>query len=185
MELPGLNCVVHGAAFTTPRPTALPDGLCRPTGRAHPPDGPPWGRGGKGRYGPIALEDIAASGLTYLALGHIHACSGLQKAGDTYWAYPGCPEGRGFDELGDKGVLVVTVDDGGAVSAEFVPLARRRYEILTVDVTGAESPAAALAAALPADAGEDCYRIVLTGERGRSRRSWPPSPPWPSPAFTA
>ena len=121
---------------------------------------------GKGRYGPIALEDIAASGLTYLALGHIHACSGLQKAGDTYWAYPGCPEGRGFDELGDKGVLVVTVDDGGAVSAEFVPLARRRYEILTVDVTGAESPAAALAAALPADAGEDCYRIVLTGERG-------------------
>ena len=67
---------------------------------------------GKGRYGPIALEDIAASGLTYLALGHIHACSGLQKAGDTYWAYPGCPEGRGFDELGDKGVLVVTVDDG-------------------------------------------------------------------------
>ena len=61
---------------------------------------------------------------------------------------------------------MVTVDDGGAVSAEFVPLARRRYEILTVDVTGAESPAAALAAALPADAGEDCYRIVLTGERG-------------------
>ena len=43
------------------------------------------------------------------------------KGGDTYWAYPGCPEGRGFDELGDKGVLVVTVDDGGAVSAEFVP----------------------------------------------------------------
>ena len=61
---------------------------------------------------------------------------------------------------------MVTVDDGGAVSAEFVPLARRRYEILTVDVTGAESPAAALAAALPADAGEDCCRIVLTGERG-------------------
>ena len=42
---------------------------------------------------------------------------------------------------------MVTVDDSGAVSAEFVPLARRRYEILTVDVTGAESPAAALAAA--------------------------------------
>ena len=69
-------------------------------------------------------------------------------------------------DLDDSGAEVLTVDDGGAVSAEFVPLARRRYEILTVDVTGAESPAAALAAALPADAGEDCYRIVLTGERG-------------------
>ena len=167
VELPGLNCVVHGAAFTTPQADRSPL-----MGFAAPRDGRIHLMAlhgdveGKGRYGPIALEDIAASGLTYLALGHIHACSGLQKAGDTYWAYPGCPEGRGFDELGDKGVLVVTVDDGGAVSAEFVPLARRRYEILTVDVTGAESPAAALAAALPADAGEDCYRIVLTGERG-------------------
>ena len=72
----------------------------------------------------------------------------------------------GLAALALAALLVVTVDDGGAVSAEFVPLARRRYEILTVDVTGAESPAAALAAALPADAGEDCYRIVLTGERG-------------------
>ena len=167
VELPGLNCVVHGAAFTTPQADRSPL-----MGFAAPRDGRIHLMAlhgdveGKGRYGPIALEDIAASGLTYLALGHIHACSGLQKAGDTYWAYPGCPEGRGFDELGDKGVLVVTVDDGGAVSAEFVPLARRRYEILTVDVTGAESPAAALAAALPADAGEDCCRIVLTGERG-------------------
>ena len=26
-----------------------------------------------------------------------------RRAGATVWAYPGCPEGRGFDELGDKG----------------------------------------------------------------------------------
>lgn len=167
VDLPQLNCTVYGRAFCSPHETDSPlagfqaaeDGrltLACLHGDTAPGSG----------YGPISQEEIAASGLDYLALGHVHQYSGLQRAGRTVWAYPGCPEGRGFDELGDKGVLVVTVDDGGAVSAEFVPLARRRYEILTVDVTGAESPAAALAAALPADAGEDCYRIVLTGERG-------------------
>ena len=169
VDLPEQGCTVYGRAFTGPHLAQSPlEGFHLPPAED--------GRlrlmclhgdvTGHGDYGPITPEDIAATGLDYLALGHIHRFDGLHREGKTYWAYPGCPEGRGFDELGDKGVLVVTVDDGGAVSAEFVPLARRRYEILTVDVTGAESPAAALAAALPADAGEDCYRIVLTGERG-------------------
>ena len=166
MELPGLHCVVHGAAFTTPLADRSPL-----LGFSAPRDGKTHlmvlhgDVENRSRYGPITLEDIAASNLTYLALGHVHACSGLQKAGDTSWAYPGCPEGRGFDETGDKGVLAVTVDDGGAVSAEFVPLAGRHYEILTVDVTGAERPAAALEQALPAAPTGDCCRIVLTGER--------------------
>lgn len=167
VDLPQLNCTVYGRAFCSPHETDSPLAGFRAAedGRLtlaclHGDTAPGSG------YGPISQEEIAASGLDYLALGHVHQHSDLQRAGRTAWAYPGCPEGRGFDELGDKGVLVVTVDDGGAVSAEFVPLARRRYEILTVDVTGAESPAAALAAALPADAGEDCCRIVLTGERG-------------------
>ena len=166
VELPGLSCVVHGAAFTTPQADRSPL-----LGFSAPRDGNTHlmvlhgDVENRSRYGPVTLEDIAASNLTYLALGHVHACSGLQRAGDTFWAYTGCPEGRGFDETGDKGVLAVTVDGGGAVSAEFVPLAKRHYEILTVDVTGAESPAAALEAALPAAPTGDCCRIVLTGER--------------------
>lgn len=75
---------------------------------------------GKGRYGPIALEDIAASGLTYLALGHIHACSGCKRRG-TRTGLPRLSRGRGFDELGDKGVLVVTVDGRRGRVREFVP----------------------------------------------------------------
>ncbi len=167
VELPGLNCVVHGAAFTTPQADRSPL-----LGFQAPADGKlhlmvlHGDVDGRGRYGPLAREDIARSGLTYLALGHVHACSGLQRAGETWWAYPGCPEGRGFDELGEKGVLVVEIEDAANVSARFVPLAGRRYEILTVDVTKADSPEQALAAALPARAGGDICRIVLTGERG-------------------
>lgn len=162
VELPGLNCVVHGAAFTTPQADRSPL-----MGFAAPRDGRIHLMAlhgdveGKGRYGPIALEDIAASGLTYLALGHIHACSGLQKAGDTYWAYPGCPEGRGFDELGEKGVLLLHAQPG-QVRGEFVPLCRRRYQDVRVDVTGCD-PLDAVLNALPPATEEDIYRITLTG----------------------
>ena len=166
VELPELGCVVHGAAFTTPQADRSPlMGFSAPRdGRIHLMT-LHGDVAGQGRYGPIRPEDIAASGLTYLALGHIHACSGLQQAGETCWAYPGCPEGRGFDETGEKGVLAVTVDDQGAVSARFVPLAGRRYEIVEADVTGRDSAEEALREVLPASPTGDCCRILLTGQR--------------------
>ena len=163
--VPGLPCTVWGAAFLSPAREDCPlTGFTAPAdGRVHL--GVLHGEvDGRGRYGPIPREAIAASGLTYLALGHVHTCSGLQRAGETAWAYPGCPEGRGFDELGDKGCLWVTIGDGGEVEAQFLPLSRRRYRVVEVDLSGADAPEAALAAALPADAGEDILRVVLTGE---------------------
>ena len=57
------------------------------------------------------------------------------------------------------------MDDAGRVTLTFVPFARRRCEILEVDVTGA-SPSAALEAALPEDTAAHLYRILLTGETG-------------------
>ncbi len=155
---------LYGAAFTSP----FRDGSPLEGFRAQPSDRPAvmvlhGDVAGSGRYGSIPTGHIAASGLTYLALGHIHACSGLRRAGDTYWAYPGCAEGRGFDELGDKGALWVTIDDAGGVTADLLPLCRRRYEILECDLTG-KDPAAALAAALSRGSADDVCRVVLTGE---------------------
>ena len=166
VELPELGCVVHGAAFTTPQADRSPlMGFSAPRdGRIHLMT-LHGDVAGQGRYGPIRPEDIAESGLTYLALGHIHACSGLQRAGETCWAYPGCPEGRGFDETGEKGVLSVTVEDDHTVSARFVPLAGRRYEIVEADVTGKDSAEEALREVLPASPTGDCCRILLTGQR--------------------
>lgn len=164
VELPELGCVVYGAAFTGPYRDGSPlEGFRAPAdGRTHimalhgDVDG-------HGRYGSIRREDIAQSGLTYLALGHIHACSGPQRAGDTVWAYPGCPEGRGFDELGEKGVLWGTVRSGD-VALEAVPLGTRRYEIRRIDVSEAGAEAA-LRAALPDTPSRDICRFVLTGSR--------------------
>ena len=167
--LPHLNAVVYGSAFTSQYRT---DG---------PLEGfrvPPEDRGlacfgcfhgdlaADSRYGPVTAGQIAASGLDYLALGHSHTASGLQKAGKTWYAWPGCPEGRGFDETGDKGVYAGTLADG-QLSLDFVPLARRRYLIPRLDITGRD-PEQALRDLMEKANPQDILRLVLTGERDRS-----------------
>ncbi len=169
VELPGLNTVVHGAAFTAPEQTgSLLEGFTAPAdGKCHLMVLHGDVGASEARYDPLTEEEIARSGLTYLALGHIHSYSGLRRAGATVWAYPGCPEGRGFDELGDKGILEGTVDDRGTVALTFVPLARRRYESLRLDVTDRQ-PLEALEEALPPQTASDLYRITFTGETGEA-----------------
>ncbi len=112
-------------------------------------------------YNPICREEIASSGLTYLALGHIHQTCELQLAGGTYFSWPGCPMGRGFDETGEKGILLGQVD-AGRLSCRFHPLGLRRYESLRVEA--GESPLENILKALPEQTQEDIYRITLTGE---------------------
>ncbi len=114
-------------------------------------------------YGAVTETELAHSGMDYVALGHNHACSGLRRAGDTFYAWPGCPEGRGFDETGEKGVLLVEVEPG-ACRAEFVPLGGRRYETLRVDLTDSPDHGRTVLDALGRDASRDVYRIVLTGQ---------------------
>ncbi len=114
-------------------------------------------------YNPISEAEIAASGMDYIALGHNHTYSGLRRAGQTFFAWPGCTEGRGFDETGEKGALLVTLE-AGRCQAEFLPLGQRRYEIVEVDVTEADDILPAVDAALPGASSRDICRIVLTGE---------------------
>ena len=166
VELPELNAVVYGAAFTGPeRPDAPLAGFSAPgDGRIHLMVLHGDVSASESVYGSIRKEEIAGSGLSYLALGHIHLASGLKKSGNTFWAYPGCPEGRGFDETGEKGVLVGTVSAAKA-ELEFCPLGRRQYGIYPVDITGAADPAERVRQALPASAAMDVVRVRLVGER--------------------
>ena len=116
-------------------------------------------------YNPITPEQLAASGLAYLALGHIHQASGLLRCGSTYYAWPGCAMGRGFDELGQKGAYLGEVSDSG-VRLDLLPLHGRSYEILRVEA--GDDALAAVTAALPEDTQNDIYRVILTGERSGS-----------------
>ena len=164
-ELPQLGVRVWGTAFTGRYRTpplmdfeAVKDGDVIDILVAHGEVGDP-----SSLYGAITEEQLRRSGMDYAALGHVHTASGLRRAGDTFYAWPGCPEGRGFDETGEKGVLLAELSPG-ACRLEFLPIPGRRYEIRSVDVTDAESLPDAVARALPADSGDDIYRLILTGQ---------------------
>lgn len=110
-------------------------------------------------YCPVTVTQIRNSGLNYLGLGHIHK-SGFLRSGATLCAWPGCPMGRGWDETGEKGVFLVTLEE--TASLRFLPLEAPRFHTMELDVSdGAE---AALYAVLPAAGSEDYFRITLTGE---------------------
>ena len=123
-------------------------------------------RAGVSKYNPVTPEQIALSGVDYLALGHIHKASGLKRAGRTWYSYPGCPEGRGFDETGEKTVNIVELQSTGDTvecSIKAVDLSERRYETLKVDVSD-KDPLLAVQMLLPDDTIRDIYKIELTGE---------------------
>ena len=158
------HAVIYGAAFTATQRFDRPlEGFAAPKdGRIHLMVLHADVGGGESSYGGVRSDEIAASGLHYLALGHIHQRSVPEKTGETVWAYPGCTEGHGFDETGEKGVLIGEIGEG-SMALRFHPLAKRKYEILTVDVTDRDTEAA-VRQALPASAETDHIRVRLVGE---------------------
>lgn len=156
VDIPQLDCCVYGAGFLQMDcPSLLTDffplhteryGLCVVHGDPTQLTS---------AYNPVTKPQVEASGLDYIALGHIHK-AGAFRAGKTLCAWPGCPMGRGFDETGEKGVSIVTLD--GNVQTRFVPYPAPRFYDLTLDAE--ES----LDTVLPPLGNQDFYRITLTGE---------------------
>lgn len=88
----------------------------------------------------ISLKDLKNKGIDYLALGHVHEYSMGQLDARGIYCYSGCLEGRGFDEAGEHGFVVLDIDDiSGKTETTFIPFARRNVYVAQVDVTGCES----------------------------------------------
>ena len=87
----------------------------------------------------IGIKDAAEKNIDYLALGHYHsyARSVIDYRGVA--VYCGTPEGRGFDEAGEKGYVLMNVSDRG-IESGFKPFAKRKLHILPVDISGATRP---------------------------------------------
>jgi DNA repair exonuclease SbcCD nuclease subunit len=103
----------------------------------------------KSVYCPMKEWDFAVSGFDYVALGHIHAGREIEKIGETYYAYCGCPEGRSFDECGVKGGIFINAEKKDGVfkiDFERPRFCKKRYEKTEVDVSGMSTREEALAA---------------------------------------
>lgn len=82
----------------------------------------------------INLSALQNKYIDYLALGHIHEykCEKLDYRG--IYCYSGCLEGRGFDECGKKGFVVLDIKDNKIVT-EFVSQTKRTMHEIQVDLT--------------------------------------------------
>ena len=113
----------------------------------------------------IAIPALRGKNIHYLALGHIHSHKLERLDADGVYAYCGCLEGRGFDECGEKGFILLEVT-GQQIRAEFVPFARRTLHEIRVDIsyltTVTEIYAALESAAEYVDA-DDLVKFILTG----------------------
>lgn len=118
-------------------------------------------------YNPIYLEDIKKSGMEYIAVGHRHEFSGIKREGKTFYAYSGCPQGRGFDEIGDKGIIIgdIAKDE---VHLSFRPICKRKYNTVEIDISGLdtyEEVCSVILNSFPKDERENnFFKIVLKGQ---------------------
>lgn len=113
----------------------------------------------------VNLARLAGKNIDYLALGHIHTCSAEKIDGRGNYCYPGCLAGRGFDEAGEKGFILLDITD--KISAEFICLPKREVRVTSADISAAEDGYAAYLIAKRAAGNcrkSDVVRVVLTGE---------------------
>lgn len=83
----------------------------------------------------ISLPLLKDKKIDYLALGHIHSYAEGKIDDRGKYAYCGCLNGRGFDELGEKGFVLIDTD-GKGVSTSFVPFSDRQLFDFEYDVSG-------------------------------------------------
>jgi len=83
-------------------------------------------------YAPCTPAQLASKGYDYWALGHVHAHEVISEA--PHIVFPGNLQGRNIRELGPKGALLVTVDDGSIARLEFTPFDAVRWSHVQVDV---------------------------------------------------
>jgi DNA repair exonuclease SbcCD nuclease subunit len=137
-----LDLVVHGRVFATKRAPRSPLAGLDVAGD----DRATWHVGmvhgsllipGKTEHDEVVFtaEEIAATHLDYLALGHWHSTQ-RGTAGTTLWAYSGAPEPVAVDQDRAGNVLLVTLverDGGRHVDVEERRVGRTRFDRVDVD----------------------------------------------------
>lgn len=175
VHLPACDAIVHGPVFATKRAPQSPlHGLLADVEGI----GATWRIGMV--HGSIAIpgktdrdevvittDEIAASGLDYLALGHWHSAQ-MGKAGKVTYAYAGAPEAVALDQDRSGKVLLVELSMDAtrrSVQVEERAVGVTRFEKLELDASGVTSQPA-LVATLTAKADPDLVLDVrLVGVR--------------------
>jgi DNA repair exonuclease SbcCD nuclease subunit len=88
----------------------------------------------------IRMRELRYRNIDYLALGHVHSYREWPLDSRGTAVYPGCLEGRGFDEAGTKGFMLLETQEGSReIRRIFVPFSKRTLFRVETDLTGVES----------------------------------------------
>ncbi len=116
--------------------------------------------GGSESFCPISSESLAASGLDLAILGHIHKGE-QRRIGGCRLLVPGIPEGKGFDELGEKFVYLI---DTASMQIEAIAVAEKIWREYPVDLSGCAEDAAILERLMAVEISENTVgRLILQG----------------------
>lgn len=94
-------------------------------------------RAGKGEEtgDTIRFAKYKGKNIDYMALGHLHDYREAVIDNRLTACYSGCLEGRGFDECGKKGYVLLELDAKGKLQHQFVPMAKRELHAVSCDIT--------------------------------------------------
>lgn len=88
----------------------------------------------------VNIRGLKNRGIDYLALGHVHSYKEEILDGRGVYCYSGCLEGRGFDECGQHGFVLLDIDsETHKFNRTFVPIAKRMIYALNIDITGCDT----------------------------------------------
>ncbi len=122
-------------------------------------------------YNPILPSDIEKSGLSYMALGHIHISDGLKSAGRTLYGYSGTPLSMTFKETAENFVIFGEINDG-SIRTEKINLASHFFKELSVDISDSSSDEDTLKILKSHLSGYEIsktlFSVTLTGSRPES-----------------
>lgn len=82
----------------------------------------------------ISIKELKNKNIDYLALGHIHKFKQEKLDNRGIYCYSGCLEGRGFDECGEKGFVLLDIENG-EIKTDFIKIAKRTILEVKIDIT--------------------------------------------------
>lgn len=113
-------------------------------------------------YNPINESDLKKLGFDYIALGHVHKGNYQEN---TNIVYPGSTISCGFDELGEHGMLDVTLDKK-QLNIDFIKLDKRIFEVKEIDITSLNSEEELVETINSLDINYNhMYKIILQGNK--------------------
>jgi DNA repair exonuclease SbcCD nuclease subunit len=117
----------------------------------------------------LSVGKLSYKNIDYLALGHFHSYQMGKIDERGIWCYCGCPNGRGFDECGEKGIVLLEIENG-RIQSSFVPMSDRICHEVKIEMTEQNNSDFSellkeIQSALSGIPSTDLVKLVFSGER--------------------